>query len=67
MRAVLLSPLPVTETEVALFVFHEMVVEPGALALVGLVAIEPETDDGAVTVTVADCVAGPFGPCAVTV
>lgn len=65
--AVLLMPLPVTETDVAFDVFHETVIVPGAPALVGLAEIDPDTDDGAVTVTVADCVAGPFGPWAVTV
>jgi hypothetical protein len=65
--AVLLRPVPVTLTEVALDVFQVIVVLPGAVVLVGLAEIEPATDASALTVTVAVCVAGPFGPCAVIV
>ena len=56
---------PDTATEVAFAVVHETVVEAGAVPVVGLTAIEPDTAVGAATVTVAVCEAGPFGPCAV--
>jgi len=60
---VLLKPGPLTDTEVAFAVVQEIVVDPGAVALVGLALIEPLTfGDAALTVTVAVCVAGPFGP-----
>jgi hypothetical protein len=50
--AELLTELPLTATEVALAVLHETVVEPGAVALVGLAVMEPDTGGGAVTFTV---------------
>jgi hypothetical protein len=50
--AVLLTPGPLTEIEVALALVQVMVLEPGASALVGLAAMEAETLDGAATVTV---------------
>ena len=65
--AVLLRPGPVTVTEEALLVLHVRVVEPGARPVVGLAEIAPATAAASVTVTVAVCVAGPFGPCAVIV
>ena len=58
--AELLTPLPLTETEVALDVLHEIVVEPGAVALVGLAVMEPDTGGGAVTLTV--MLAAPLAP-----
>jgi hypothetical protein len=67
--AVLLTPLPDTETDVALLVLQKIVVEPGAVALAGLAEMEPETllPPADETVKVADCVKGPPGPCAVKV
>ncbi len=65
--APLLRPGPETETEDALLVFHEIVVDAGSVPAEGLAAIEPETLASDVTVTVTVCVAGPFGPCAVMV
>ncbi len=59
---------PLTETEVAFAVVQVMVVEPGAVVVVGLAAIEPETfGTAALTVNVAVRVIGPPGPCAVRV
>ena len=48
----LLSPLPLTAEEVALALDHVMVVEPGAVTLVGLALIDAETAGGAATLTV---------------
>jgi len=62
LAAALERPGPATDTAVALAVLQEIVVEAGAVPVVGLALIEPVTDDAAVTVTVAVCVAGPFGP-----
>jgi hypothetical protein len=68
LAVVLLRPGPLTETEVALALVQEIVVVPGAMVLVGLAPIEPVTFGAdALTVTVAVCVAGPFGPWAVMV
>lgn len=53
LAAVLLSPLPVTATEVAFALVHEIVVEPGATADVGVALIEALTADAGATVTVA--------------
>ena len=50
--ATLLSPLPLTATDVALALDHVSVVEPGAVAFVGLALIDAETADGAATLTV---------------
>ena len=62
------SPGPLTETEVAFAVVQVIVVEPGAVVVVGLAAIEPETlGTAALTVNVAVRVIGPPGPCAVRV
>jgi hypothetical protein len=55
--AVLLRPLPATLTEVAFAVLHVRVADPGAVVVVGLALIEPETAGGAVTVTVWEIVA----------
>lgn len=65
--AVLLTPLPATDTAVAFALDHEIVVAPGAVAEVGEALIEALTDADAVTVTVADCVTGPPVPWAVMV
>ena len=63
----LAMPGPLTKTEVALAVLHEIVVAPGAVAEVGLALIEPETvGTAALTVNVAVRVIGPPGPCAVS-
>jgi hypothetical protein len=67
LTAVLLSPLPVTATEVALALDHAIVVEPGATAVVGDALIDALTEAGFVTVTVALWVTGPPFPCAVIV
>ena len=48
----LLTPEPVTETAVAFDVLHEIVVDPGAVAVVGLAVIEAVTAGGALIVTV---------------
>ena len=64
LAAELLTPVPETETEVALLVLHETVVAPGAVALAGLAAMEPLTF---ATVKVAVFVTGPPAPCAVRV
>ena len=64
---VLLRPLPVTATEVAFALDQEIVVEPGADAVVGDAVIVALTDAAALTVTVADCVTGPPFPWAVIV
>ena len=64
---VLLRPLPVTATEVAFALDQEIVVEPGADAVVGDAVIAALTDAAALTVTVADCVTGPPFPWAVIV
>ena len=65
---VLLTPVPVTDTDNALAVLHEIVVVPGAVALAGLAPIEPVTLAAAgLTVTVAVRVIGPPLPCAVSV
>ena len=65
--AVLLSPGPDTETDVALPVFHATVVVPGSVPVVGLAVIAPETEGADVTVNVVVCVTGQSGPCAVIV
>jgi hypothetical protein len=53
---------------VAFAVVQVIVVEPGAVVVVGLAAIEPETlGTAALTVNVAVRVIGPPGPCAVRV
>ena len=65
--AVLASDGPETETAVALAVLHEIVGARGSVPLAGLAAIEPEADAAAETMTVAVCVTGPLGPCAVIV
>ena len=65
---VLLKPGPLTETDVAFAVVHEIVLDPGAVEVVGFAPIEPVTlGVAAFTVTVAVCVAGPFAPWAVMV
>jgi len=53
LAAVLLRPLPVTTTEVALALDQEIVVEPGADAVVGDAVIVALTDAAAATLTVA--------------
>ena len=55
--AELLRPLPLTVTEVALALVHVIVVEPGAVALVGVAAMDAVTDEGAAIVTVCEIVA----------
>ena len=67
LAAELLTPVPETETEVALLVLHEIVVAPGAVPLAGLAEMEPETLAAEDTVKVAGMVMGPPGPCAVRV
>ncbi len=68
LAAVLATPGPVTNTDVAFEVFHESVVAPGAVVVVGLAVIEPDTAGmAALTMNVAVWDAGPFGPCAVMV
>jgi hypothetical protein len=67
LAAELLTPLPETETDVALLVLQLTVVAPGAVALEGLTEMEPETLAAEETVKVAVCVTGPPGPCAVSV
>ena len=69
LAAVLLTPLPETEADVAWLVLHVTVVAPGAAAVEGLTEIEPSTLAGAAveTVKVAVRVMGPPGPCAVSV
>ena len=63
----LLTPFPLTETEVALALDHEIVEEPGAVQLPGVALIDALTELGVLTVKVAVCVAGPPLPCAVIV
>ena len=53
----LFRPLPETLTEIAFAVLHVRVADPGAVVVVGLALIEPETAGGAVTVTVWEIVA----------
>ena len=65
--AELARPGPLTETDVAFDVPQEIVEEPGAVVVVGLALIDPETEAGALTVNVAVCVTGPPEPCAVIV
>ena len=66
--AVAARPGPLTETEVAFAVVQVIVVEPGAVVVVGLAEIEPETfGTTALTVNVVVHVTGPPGPCAVRV
>ncbi len=67
LAAVLLTPLPVTDTAVAFALVHEIVVAPGAVVAVGEAPIDALTDAAAETVTVADCVTGPPLPWAVMV
>jgi hypothetical protein len=57
--AVLLTPLPETDTAVALALDQEIVLAPGAEVDVGDALIDALTEAAAVTVTVADCVTGP--------
>ena len=63
----LLRPLPLTATEVAFALVQVIVVEPGAVAVVGDAVIEAVTEAAAVTETLADCVTGPPFPWAVMV
>ena len=65
--AVLLTPLPETDTEVALVLDHAIVEDPGAVADVGEALIDALTDAAEVTVTTADWVTGPPLPWAVMV
>jgi len=65
--AVLLTPLPETDTAVALALDHEIVLEPGAEVEVGDALIDALTEAAAVIVTVADCVTGPPLPWAMIV
>lgn len=65
--AELLSPGPLTETDDALFVVQLIVLEAGSVPVVGLAVIAPVTVGAEVTVMVTVSVAGPPGPCAVTV
>ena len=67
LAAVLLRPLPLTETEVAFALDQVMVLDPGAIAVMGDALIDALTDDGAATVTVAVWVTGPPVPWAVRV
>ena len=48
--------MPLTDTAVALVEDHEIVVAPGAVALVGLTLIDAVTDGGALMVTVCEIV-----------
>lgn len=52
----LFKPGPVTETEDAFDVLHEIVEDPGADALVGFAEIDPLTGGDVVAVTVNDAV-----------
>ena len=54
--AELLIPLQLTDAEVALALDHVIVVEPGAVALMGLALIDAATAAGALTVTVCEIV-----------
>ena len=65
--AVLLSPVPETDTEVAFVLVQEMVDVPGGVVLVGLALIDALTDVTALTVNVAVWVTGPPEPWAVIV
>ena len=49
--------MPLTDTAVALVVDHEIVIAPGAVALVGLALIDAVTDGGALMETVCEIVA----------
>ena len=55
----LFKPEPVTETDVAFVLLHEIVHEPGVVHEVGLALMDAVTVAGALTVNVAVCVAGP--------
>ena len=57
--AALLRPLPLTATEVAFVLDQVIVLDPGAVAVVGEALIAALTDDGAATVIVAVWVTGP--------
>lgn len=59
--------MPVTETEVAFALLHVIVVEPGAVAVLGDALMDAATEVAAVTVTIVDCVTGPPLPCAMIV
>ena len=48
--------MPLTDTAVAFVVDHEIVVPPGAVALVGVALIDAVTDGGALMVTVYEIV-----------
>ena len=67
LAAVLMRPLPLTLTDVALVLDQVMVDVPGAVALVGLALIVALTDASVLTVNVAVCVTGPPTPWAVMV
>ena len=67
LNAALANPGPLTKADVAFAVLHVSVVDPGAVAVVGLAASEPDTVAAALTVKVAVCVIGPPAPCAVSV
>ena len=60
LAAVLLSPVPVTDTAVAFAHDHVIIAEPGDVQVVGLALIDAVTDAGALTVNVAVCVVGPL-------
>jgi len=55
--AVLLTPLPLSDTEVALALVHAMVAVPGAAVVVGVAVIDAVTAAGAAMVTVCEIVA----------
>ena len=54
LAAELLTPLPLTDTADALALDHVIVVEPGAVAFVGLALIDAVTAGGALIVTVCE-------------
>jgi hypothetical protein len=58
-EAVLLSPLPLTDTDVPFVLDQKIVDAPGAVALVGLALIDALTETTALTVNVAVWVIGP--------
>jgi hypothetical protein len=61
------SPGPETVTKLASLVVHVTVADAGSVPVAGEIEIEPATVGADVTVTVAVCVAGPFGPWAMIV
>ena len=67
LAAVLVSPGPLTKTEVASVLDHVRVVEPGAMLAVGEALIVALTEPTAATVIAAVRVTGPPFPCAVRV